>query len=444
MKSFASFLAGTTALVVCSSAALAADMDPPPPGAPVKVQALIDPPPPVANCEKKHGKGFYFAPGTQTCVKLTGLIRAQIHIHEDTAAEDSFTGDEYDKVKTGFNNNDTFVMGATGRLGADTVTDTEYGKLRGLVMLQVDPQGDGSFKNVAARYAFIQWGGITAGLNHSNFGPDGSLGAFVIGDYDARLTQLAYTAEFTKEVSATLALEDHDARDGDPDGSLSKGGAETYISNTDYATDSTYLPDLVGNVVGKFDWATLFVSGAVGQYRVVSASTPAPNVNVTKDFIGWAVGAGGTINLDMLAKGDAVQAKFGYADGATDYVGGQEFAIFDATDADYNLWNVRASSAWTATASAKHNWSPTWSSTVYGGYIGLDRDANSPAGIFAKSVGSVNSAWNVGTGLAWTPVEKLTVAGDVFFNSTTRQDDPIDTETTETAIGSNFKIERAF
>lgn len=443
MKSFARFLVGTTALVVFSSVAYSADMDPlapPPPGAPVAGLAF-EPPPPVASCKDK--KGYYIVPNTTTCLKLNGMIRAQIYVHEDNIASDHWTGDDFGSIENTTTTNDTWTMGTAARFGADTVTQTDYGTLRGNILLQADAAANGSAGPVGIRYAFIEWQGITAGHTDSFFAPSGAPAGFggAVGDYgNYRRTLLGYKAEFTKEVSAGISIEDHDFVDGgdgvgSPVADLVKS-SDILLAPVKVHNDGTQLPDLVGNVVGKFDWGLLFASGAVGRYRTIEVVTKNRD-----DFTGWAVGAGGELNLDALSKGDMLQAKVGYADGATAYIGSSgDAAIIDTVGPDYASYTT---TGWTAQGSFLHNWSPTWSSFAYAGYAAAERTTSADATVLALVNDTVSSAWGVGANLQWEPVESLTMGGEVFYTSVTKENLATGDYTAD-AIGSVFRMQRAF
>ena len=355
MSRILSVLAGTTALVSLSSVAFAADMDPVRAAAapaPI-VAAAFEPPPPVVNCKDK--KGYYVVPNSNTCLKINGMIRAQVYLHENNIASDHWTGDEYGNVSESSQpNSDTWTMGTAARFGADTSTETDYGTLRGNILLQADAAANGSAGPAGIRLAFIEWNGFTIGHTNSFFAPDGALGGLGgdIGDYDTRLTLFGYTASFTKEISASVSIEDHDARDGDE----TKANG-LYLSPTPVKNEGVVVPDLVANVVGKFDWGQLFASGALSNNQF-----NAPAVGYHDNQVGYALGLGGNFNLDALAKGDAVQAKLGFADGAGGYIGSSDDnAIIDTVSPTYG---AQLTSGWSAQGSFLHNWSPTWN-TVY-------------------------------------------------------------------------------
>ena len=283
---------------------------------------------------------------------------------------------------------------------------------------------------------------FTVGHKEGFFAPDGAIDGYgsAVGDYlGGRRTLVGYTADFSKEISASVSIEDHDALDGD-DGSLDKGGGKGIVSDVPYANDSTYLPELVGNVVGKFDWGLIFGSGAVGQYReITTGGMGSAVVGAKDDYIGYAFGLGGNVNLDGLSKGDAIQAKFGYSDGSGELE--QTRGVWN--NSVVGFYNLNTAQAWTAQGSFKHNWNPTWSSTAYGGYVNVSRETDGSAAMLAKDAGEVNNGWNIAANLQWSPVEKFLVGGEVFYANVNKANS-VGGENNYDAVGSVFRVQRSF
>ena len=77
MKMVKSLLLGTAAGLVAVAGAQAADM-------PVKAKPVQF----VKICTL-YGDGFYYVPGTNTCLKLGGYVRVQVEYHMPAAAASS-------------------------------------------------------------------------------------------------------------------------------------------------------------------------------------------------------------------------------------------------------------------------------------------------------------------------------------------------------------------
>ncbi len=202
MKTIKGLILGSTAALLAVGGAQAADL-------PVKAKAVEY----VKICSL-YGAGFYYIPGTDTCIKIGGAIRI------DT----SFNAAAYDtpfyQGGAGGNNlwtMDYFVTRERINLTTDTRTATEYGVVRTYANMQFDFSQNrksiaGGFTEVD--FAFIQFAGFTFGKAVSQFDPQWTLSkpwissGFLAGSNNTTgIPQIAYTASFGNGVSATISLE---------------------------------------------------------------------------------------------------------------------------------------------------------------------------------------------------------------------------------------------
>ncbi len=129
-----SLLIGSAAALAAVSGAQAAD---------AIVAAEPEPMEYVRVCDA-FGTGFFYIPGTETCLKFSGYIRFQTSVGENlsgTSDWDSFT-------RTQFN--------------VDTKTDTEIGAVRGFIEFRGDADNDGN-SGLNIQQAFIEVGGLKVG-----------------------------------------------------------------------------------------------------------------------------------------------------------------------------------------------------------------------------------------------------------------------------------------
>src|SRR5271168_3129277 len=114
MKMVKSLILGSAAGLVAMSGAQAADL-------PLKAKAVEY----VKVCSL-YGPGFYYIPGTDTCIKLSGYLRVDVLANTNSDASGAFAG------QGGANNR--FTNGYTWRsredFDIDTRTATEYGVVR--------------------------------------------------------------------------------------------------------------------------------------------------------------------------------------------------------------------------------------------------------------------------------------------------------------------------
>lgn len=272
MKLVKSLFLGSAAGLVAVAGASAADLG-------VKKPTAVEY---VKTCPT-YGAGFFVVPGTTSCLKLVGRVRADYMIHAPL-------------TRAG-NNTTTRVR---GYVGFDHRTATEYGLLRTYMRAFFQKQSGGA-AGVTLEYAFVQFGGLTAGRVAPAFEHGWNQfyltsGQNMAGGYhsDASyVNSLGYTANFGGGFSATVALDDATDRRA-----LAAGHS---------------LPDIVGSLAYDQAWGSLKLSGALTQHRFANAATS------TK--YGYAVEAGAKINLPMLTKGSNFWVSASYAQGAVNYVG---------------------------------------------------------------------------------------------------------------------------
>ena len=74
----------------------------------------------------RHGPGFVEVPGTSTCIRIGGRVRAEAGTGTRRISRDDIAG-----------------LGASGRVSVDTRTDTAYGPVRTFVRLKAGQPGPG-------------------------------------------------------------------------------------------------------------------------------------------------------------------------------------------------------------------------------------------------------------------------------------------------------------
>lgn len=248
-------LVSTAALLPCSMAS-AADL-------PVKAKAVEY----VKVCSL-YGAGFYYIPGTDTCIKIGGAIRLDVGVYSANYDAPYWQG--------GANGNnlwtkDYFWSRERVNVTTDTRTATEYGVLRTYANMQFDFSQNresiaGGF--VEMDFAFIQFAGFTFGKAVSQFDPQWALSkpwissGFNGGSNNATgIPQISYTANFGNGVSATISLENASAYRNaglwNTATYIVGPGASSFVPNFYGSASNTFLgnsyggnhiPDVVGNI----------------------------------------------------------------------------------------------------------------------------------------------------------------------------------------------------
>ncbi|WP_245263230.1 porin [Azorhizobium doebereinerae] len=346
-----------------------------------------------------EGAGFYYVPGTDTCLRVGGYLYAEGYYN---------TYSNYP-----LQNNKTYSV-STGGLILDARTATDYGTLRSYIEMRLrwrssDPWSDGPNQAEADFYkGFIQFAGFTFGHAESFFSYYANANVLgtdpaTIGD-DTKINLIAYTAEFANGFSATLSLEDANQR------TSGVNSFDPALPDTlgDYQA-GVQVPEFVANIRNDGKWGTFQLSGALHQVRSLDLN----DQFAATDTWGYALQAGIMFNLPMVAEGDTLYLQTAYANGATSYLGLQNpSGDFAAPDAYLTGSGLSLVSGWNVTGQYLHNWSEKWNSAVFAGYAEWEIN-NAVAQAAYGATGGRNA--NVGANLVWTPVANLIIGVQYDF-----------------------------
>lgn len=400
MKLVKSLLLGSVAGLAAVSVASAADL-PSRKAAPVEY---------VRVCSA-YGAGFFFIPGTDTCLRISGRVRAEYRYLEPQARAADAAG-----------------WRARGQLNLDARTQTAYGTLRTFFRFEATRNsgnygpagqlGAGTGTAFDLNKAFIQWAGITAGRATSffDFYANSVLWGRLAGSdtYGRDPIVLAYTATFGSGFSATLSLEDPTAR---------RLRAAVFANEILYAGQR--MPDIVGNIRVDQAWGSAQLSAGVRQLNVLNR-TPAGNYAGTT--YGFGIQGGLKVNLPMLAAGDHLWLQAAYAEGANDYVlngvgiPGLGSTAITGGDAYLDVFgNIKKAKAFGVTVAFVHFWTPTIRQGIGASYARLDYAASveTPfiAGTAVRPAGALvdNTEFRIGTHLVWSPVRGFDIGVEVLY-----------------------------
>ena len=168
-----------------------------------------------------YGDGFYYIPGTDTCLKMGGYARFQAEYNGGSGGVP--VGDSAGEAGEGrFNRFDTNDVNyrVRGAISWDIRQQTEYGTLRTYIRFGANnttPANNGAGTTFTPFWdrAFLQFAGFTVGRSQSFFdlftygGGMSYHNVRVSGDTGASGQNLwAYTAQFGNGFTGTLSLED--------------------------------------------------------------------------------------------------------------------------------------------------------------------------------------------------------------------------------------------
>jgi hypothetical protein len=292
MKMVKSLILGSAAGLLAMSGAQAADL-------PVKAKAVEY----VRICSL-YGAGFFYIPGTDTCIKLGGYLRVDTTFNGGIYDGPNWSGDagQLNRYKNYYDSRSRMA------LTVDTRTATEYGVVRTFgqgdfqfstlgnntlnpaSVNQTSPVGGANLLDtpgggyVAVEYVFLQFAGFTFGKSSSAFatpwnGYPGNNTSFLLGGHDTvtGVNNIQYTAQFGNGVSGTIGLDDPTVFNRTTVANLSL--PLTATGGVASAYGGVHAPDVVGNVRIDQAWGLFQISGALhevdGSYNVLN-TTAAP------------------------------------------------------------------------------------------------------------------------------------------------------------------------
>ena len=352
-----------------------------------------------------YGAGFFYIPGSETCLKIGGYARFQLSGYGLSRNWIGTHGGVYGWQR-GLNGISTL---ARADLTVDARTNTEMGLLRSYIEILADnaSYSAGGGTNVYLDKAFIQFAGLTAGRAQSFFDfvyPGNAPTTLSAGAElfpDARVNLLAYTFSFGNGITASLSIEDPStSANSNPAGSTQAARRAT-LGALGGIYGGVHSPDLVANVNITQAWGSAQISGVL--HDDVSA------VDGVNGKLGWAALAGVKINLPMLGEGDAIALQGTYGQGALGYVlsGWQGGSAVSTRDFYVNGTGIDQSTGYALYAGLTHNFNKKVYATLAGGFAAYD----APSIADANDYNYVDVRGTIG----WKPVAGLLIAGEVGY-----------------------------
>ena len=378
------------------------------------------------------GAGYFYIPGTDTCLKIGGYIKTEYAYIEPTRAFTVVEGGGAGVLFTPKQRNATGFF-AEGQIDADARTQTAYGTLRTYVRFRLNRLGgnygsqinDVNANGGGLDKGYIQFAGFTAGRVQSffdfyadNYGFEG------IANSDQSTQAFAYTATFGGGFSATIALEDPGVRN---DGI--RGTTNVFGTTAGVTRGGSEIPDVVGVLYVEQAWGKAQLSAAYHQLNTVDNLAPL----TSRDTEGFAVQAGVQIKLPTLAAGDSLWLEGAYQNGAFLYqdsagnlnsgfnaafaVGGIVHRDGDAV-ATRNAaggYNLHKSEGFSVMAAFQHYFTPNFSDVIYGSYEEVNYGSAKNIDWFTGGGVGPASEYRIGNQFLWTPVNNLLIGLEVFY-----------------------------
>ena len=453
---------GSAAVLTAAASAQAADL-PSRKAAPVEYVKICD----------AYGAGFFFIPGTDTCIRIGGYVRAEYEYAPGKAILSAVNG----AVTQIGSAQDQTGMEMRGRIDVDARTQTSYGTVQTVVHLRAantdglrttvattnfltsyTPAGNGSSALTMER-AFIRFAGITAGVSSENATtmPSYMYSSNVYAGFPNGIKQLAYTATFGGGFSATIAIESQGDFAYHKQSGLAPAPSKVVTATPDlYVNQFDTGYELVGNVRYDASWGYVQLAGLTGNDSIECTTTCSssynPLIGPTKYGEYGFIGSFG-VKLPMIAPGDDFHFQYGYGHGfigAVISTGGlsdlsnssnkrvlggvlrsDSNLVPTAVDASGGVDSYGLTNAWGVYGIFTHYWTPNWRSHLAVGYADITPpSANSAPGVVAATCtatgapgncAGLNTQWGEGKlfqvsgNLIWSPTKNFNIGVDVEY-----------------------------
>ncbi len=350
---------------------------------------LVEPLNYVQVCDA-YGEGFFFLPGTQTCLRLSGRVRTDAH-YRDFADKPANWGGVPQNGPKGRDLN-SLRLRARSYIRMDTRSETEFGFVRSFTELRATVDSDSERYDdspvMDLNKAYIQFGGFTIGRTGSlfDFFTGATFGAVHRDWSDTNSWTAAYTEVLEGGVSVTISIEDPVYR---------AHGVFTGVTGENGKAGNK-APDAVAAFRMDGDWGSAKLAGAVTNIR--------PEASYVPGKIGWALGAGAIINLPQLGGQDAMALQFQYGNGAVSYVGIDDDEVFDAY---YINGSTQKTEALSFSGGITHYVAPDVRTDFDASYAVVD----TPAGAALPDFDRIALDWD----LVWSPVSGMEMGIDLGY-----------------------------
>jgi hypothetical protein len=244
------------------------------PGSASASSAIVEPPTDdnVRICSA-YGVGYFYIPGTETCLRIAGFDRLDVSVGPGGRVLDgNATTDSSGKTHQSLGTMNRFAPRIS------TAQDTDYGTLKTYTELWFDVTNEGSTKTTIG-YSWIQLGGLRVGKDVTPYdkfiGYAGNIIQDQIIPYGVKNTDvLSYYFNLSRDVSGYVSAEDG------------------------YTTDAItgYIPHIDVGLKLKQDWGTLTAVGAYNSKWDEYAGKVRLDVNLNKDLSLFFMAGYGTSN----------------------------------------------------------------------------------------------------------------------------------------------------
>ncbi|MDP3899350.1 MAG: porin [Mesorhizobium sp.] len=364
-----SLLLGSAAALVAVTGARAADAVMAPEPEPVEYVRICD----------AYGAGFFYIPGTETCLKISGYVWYQI-------AANGYTPGALETLPSaGGVAGEGWYKTVRARVNFDARSETEWGTLRSYIRFQASWNGVGDGP-VAADQAYIELGGFKMGYSESFWADSGNGGPSNYGSHSwtgmyygyQQRALMGYRFESNGFFGAISLEDDNLAGEG-------------------------YMPDVVAKIGYAGGWGAVWVKVAYDESFDGTNYNVNPNLGVVGvSDGGFAAQLGAQFNIPNMP-GSSLRVIGFWADGANAFNAGGPSIIGTGGTSLYG------GSEWSILASYNQQFSSTlgasvafqWFNNLYSAGTDLTRG---------------NDAWAAEVSVVWVPVTNFEVRAELRYD----------------------------
>lgn len=373
-------LMGSVAALVGATGARAAD---------AVVVAEPEPVEYVRVCDA-YGAGFFYIPGTETCLQISGYVRYQVGTESYTGGEidpdtNRMSGSTPDFLTYGaYPDEEGWIKETRARVDFDARSETEWGTLRGRIRFQATWGGANSGSNpfsdgpVSTDQAYIDFGGFRAGYTESAWVESQRAGVAAYGSHswgsmsygDTQRHQISYSFGSAEGFAATLSLED------------------------DALSGHGFIPDVVGTVSYNQGWGAVWAK--LGWQDDIANTPEFPGYDAQS---GWGAQVGMQWNIPN-APGSSLRLLGFYADSDTRFGVGSPIS---------GITGGNGGAEWSVLGSYLHQFNDNFTASVGAQYF-----SDFYVGQSDQTTGQ--SGYELEIALAWTPVTNFEIRTEVYYD----------------------------
>jgi hypothetical protein len=367
-----SLLIGSAAALVAVTGARAADAVMAPEPEPVEYVRVCD----------AYGAGFFYIPGTETCLRISGYVWYQI-------AANSYDplGPLQTLPSAGGTAGEGWYKTVRARVNFDARSETEWGTLQSYIRFQASWNGVGDGA-VTADQAWISLGGLFMGYSESFWNDSHNGGASNWGSHS--WTGMYYGYQQRALIGYRFE---------------SNGFFGAISLEDDTLAGEGYLPDVVAKIGYAGGWGAVWLKVAYDESFDGTPYTVNPNIpGLFGGFSdgGFAASLGAQFNIPNMP-GSSLRVIGFYADGSHQYNAGGPSILGVAGTSLYG------GSEWSILASYNQQFSETLGASVAFQYF---NDLYYAGTDFTRG----NDAWAAELSVVWFPVKDFEVRGELRYD----------------------------